>query len=134
MAFPRRFWKICLEVDYLVFTSLDFATIIIYSARSSALRLTANLEDQVPVFMWSSYTPRHRDVLFVAFYDSQSYGGGILTHLHMEELCDNAIRSSHTINLPYNPIILVSYQWMQVGGGSGIVPLHLDAWGEANRG
>jgi hypothetical protein len=35
-----------------VFTSLDIATIIFfYRARSSALRPTPNLEDQVPVFM-----------------------------------------------------------------------------------
>jgi hypothetical protein len=46
-----------------------------------------NLEGQVPIFI----SPRNRVVqlypralgsLFVASYDSQSYGGGILTHLH----------------------------------------------------
>jgi hypothetical protein len=54
---------------------------------SSALRPTRNLEDQASVFM----SPSDRLVqlyyqalgsLFVAFYDSQGYGGGILTRLH----------------------------------------------------
>jgi hypothetical protein len=36
---------------HLVFTSLDFVTILFYKARSSALRPTPNVEDQAPVFM-----------------------------------------------------------------------------------
>jgi hypothetical protein len=31
---------------------------------------------------WPSYTPRHLDFLFVAFYDSQGHGSGNLTRLH----------------------------------------------------
>jgi hypothetical protein len=51
------------------------------------LRATPNLEDQVTVFI----APRPRvaqlnlqapGTLFVAFYDSQGYGGGIPTRLH----------------------------------------------------
>jgi hypothetical protein len=50
-------------------------------------RLTPNLEDQVPVFMPRSdmvaqLYPQLLDYHFVAFYDSQGYGGGILKRLH----------------------------------------------------
>jgi hypothetical protein len=82
------FWAIALEDSDPVFNSLDFATIyIFYRARSSALRLTSNLEDQVSVFMCPSdrvaqLYPQAPGSLFVAFYDSQGYGGGILTPLH----------------------------------------------------
>jgi hypothetical protein len=46
-----------------------------------------NLEDQVHVFMSPSDTvaqlcPQALGSLFVPFYDSQGYGGGILTRLH----------------------------------------------------
>jgi hypothetical protein len=61
--------------------------ILFYRARSSALRATSKLEDLVPVFMshndrvaqFYTQTPRS---LFVAFYDSQGYGGAILTRPH----------------------------------------------------
>jgi hypothetical protein len=54
---------------------------------SLALHPTANLGDQVPVFMPPSdkvaqLYPPEPGSLFVAFYDSQGYGGGILTRLH----------------------------------------------------
>jgi hypothetical protein len=54
----------------------------------SQVRDSPNLEDQVPVFM----SPRDRVAqlylqapgsLFVASYDSQGYGGGVRTRLHM---------------------------------------------------
>jgi hypothetical protein len=54
---------------------------------SSALRPIPNLEDQVSVFMSPSdrvallYSPSAVFV-FVAFYNSQGYNGGILTRLH----------------------------------------------------
>jgi hypothetical protein len=53
---------------------------------SSALRPNPNLEDQVSVFMSASdrvakLHPLAPGFLFVAFYDSQGYGGGILTRL-----------------------------------------------------
>jgi hypothetical protein len=32
---------------------------------------------------WPSYTPQAQGSLFVAFYGSQGYGGGILTRLHV---------------------------------------------------
>jgi hypothetical protein len=49
------------------------------------LRPTPNLEDQVSVFMSPSdrvaqLYPLPLDSLFVVFYDSQDYGGGILNH------------------------------------------------------
>jgi hypothetical protein len=58
-----------------------------YRARLSALRPTPNMEDQVSVFMSSSdrlaqLYPQAPDSLFVVFYDSQGYGGGMLTRLH----------------------------------------------------
>jgi hypothetical protein len=81
--FSRRFCKIASG-----FGSLDFVIIIFfYRARSSALHPSSNLEDQISVFT----SPSDRVVqlyrqapgfLFVAFYDSQDYNGGILTHLH----------------------------------------------------
>jgi hypothetical protein len=51
------------------------------------LRPTPNLEDQVSVLMSSSdmvvkLCPQAPGSLFVAFYDSQSYGEGILTRLY----------------------------------------------------
>jgi hypothetical protein len=82
IAFFKRFCQIC----HPVFTYLNFATIF-YRARSSALRLTFNLEDQVSV-----YVPQRQGGLVippglsVAFYDSQGYGGGILTCLHRRHL------------------------------------------------
>jgi hypothetical protein len=46
------------------------------------------VEEQVPVFisptdMATQLYPQARGFLFVAFYDLQGYGGGIVTHLHM---------------------------------------------------
>jgi hypothetical protein len=46
-----------------------------------------NLEDQVPVFIFSRDSvaqlyPQAPCSLFIAFYDSQGYGGGILTQLN----------------------------------------------------
>jgi hypothetical protein len=54
---------------------------------SSALHSAPNLEDLVSVFMCSSdrvgqLHPQTSGSLFVAFYDSQSYSGGILTLIH----------------------------------------------------
>jgi hypothetical protein len=56
-------------------------------ARSSALRRTPNLEDQVPVFisprdMVAQLWSQALGSLFVASYNSQGYGEGILTALH----------------------------------------------------
>jgi hypothetical protein len=53
----------------------------------SALRQTPKLEDQVSVFMSPSNRvariyPQAPSSLFIALYDSQGYGGGILTRLH----------------------------------------------------
>jgi hypothetical protein len=53
------------------------------------LRPTPNLEDQISVFMFprdrvAQLYPQAPVSLFVAFYVSQSYGGGILTGLHTE--------------------------------------------------
>jgi hypothetical protein len=52
-----------------------------------AFRLSPNLEDQVPVFMSPTdsvaHLYAHAPGLFFAFYDSQGYGGGILTRLHL---------------------------------------------------
>jgi hypothetical protein len=68
-----------------VFTSLDFVTVFFFYR---ALRPTLNLEDLVSVFMFPSdrmaqFYPQAPGPLFVAFYDSQGYGGGILSRLHV---------------------------------------------------
>jgi hypothetical protein len=58
----------------------------------SQIRGSPNLEAQVPVFI----SPRNRVAqlysqalgsLFVAFYDSQGYGGGIRPRLHTGKIC-----------------------------------------------
>jgi hypothetical protein len=51
------------------------------------LRPNPNLEEQVPVFKSPSdrvaqLYPEAPGYLFIAFYDSQGYGRGILTSLH----------------------------------------------------
>jgi hypothetical protein len=62
----------------------------------SQIRDFPNLEGQVPVFI----SPANRVAqlysqalgpLFVAFYDSQGYGGGIRTRLHQLLLCNTRI-------------------------------------------
>jgi hypothetical protein len=68
------------------FHFLGFATIFY-----RALCPTPNLEDQVPIFMSSSdrvaqLYPQAQCFLFITFYDLQGYGGGILTHLHMDKM------------------------------------------------
>jgi hypothetical protein len=83
IAFLRRFCKIASGFHFFGFRNDNF----FYIAGSSALRPTPNMEDQVSVFT----SPRDRPAqlypqvpgsLFVALYDSQGYGGGILTRLH----------------------------------------------------
>jgi hypothetical protein len=79
IASLRRFWQICLfgrELDQPVFTSSDFATIVFYRARSSAMCPIPNLEDQGSVFISpndkvAQLCPQALGSLFVAFYDSQ---------------------------------------------------------------
>jgi hypothetical protein len=55
------------------------------------LRPIPNLEDQAPVFMFPSYKvaqlyPQPPGSLFVAFYNSQGCGGGVLTHFHTRSM------------------------------------------------
>jgi hypothetical protein len=55
------------------------------------LRQTPNLEGQAPVFISPSdrvaqIYAQAPGYFFVAFYDSQGYGGGILTSLHTGDL------------------------------------------------
>jgi hypothetical protein len=92
MAFLTRFCQSCPffhESDNLVFTSLNFATVIFYSARSPALHLTPNLEDQASIFMSprdrvDQFYPQALGSFFVTFYNSKGYSDGvILTSLHM---------------------------------------------------
>jgi hypothetical protein len=66
----------------------DFLTKLVHGARTSSLPPTPNLDDQVPVFVSPSDSLAHVYIqapgsLFVAFYDSQGYDGGILSHLHV---------------------------------------------------
>jgi hypothetical protein len=90
-AFLRRFCQTSLFVAIYTwirpsgFHFLDFATIIFfYRARSSALRPTPNPEDQVSLFISPNNRvvqlyPQAPDSLFVTFYGSLGYRGGILT-------------------------------------------------------
>jgi hypothetical protein len=56
-----------------VLISLEFATIFLYRARSSALHPTPNLEDQVFVFMSPSDWVGQLYPQAPDFYDSQGY-------------------------------------------------------------
>jgi hypothetical protein len=72
----------------------DSAVILRFESRGthnhillSQARDSPNLEGQVPVFIPSRYRmarlyPQALGSLFVSFYDSQGYGGGIRTRLH----------------------------------------------------
>jgi hypothetical protein len=78
--FLRRFCQIESGVHFSGFRGSNF----FHRARSSALRPTPNLEYQVSVLMLHSdrmaqLYPQVLGSLFVAFYDSQGYGGGILS-------------------------------------------------------
>jgi hypothetical protein len=84
MAFLNTFYQIRSSFHFFGSRNNNF----FYRTMSSALRPTPNLKDQVSVFMSPSdkgprYTHRHRVLFFAVFYDSQGYGGGILTTLHM---------------------------------------------------
>jgi hypothetical protein len=62
---------------------------------------TPNLEDRVPLCMSpidrvAQLYPQAHGSLFVAFYDSRGYGGGILTLLHTRA---SKNRTKHTITL-----------------------------------
>jgi hypothetical protein len=88
IAFLRRFCQICLELGQPIFTSLDLATIIFLHGKviKPCVRpptwRTRSLYLCPPVTGWPSYTPQAPGSLFVAFYDSRGYGGGILSRLH----------------------------------------------------
>jgi hypothetical protein len=84
-----------------------FATIYFYRARSSDLRPTPNLEDQVPVFISPSdrfvqLYPQAPGSLFAAFYDSQDYRGSILTHLHRGDFGLNILNNYFIRNYVFN--------------------------------
>jgi hypothetical protein len=72
-------------LDHVVFTSLDFATVIFFTKKGhQPCAQPPILENQVCVFISPSdgvaqLYPQALGSLFVAFYDSQGYGGGILT-------------------------------------------------------
>jgi hypothetical protein len=66
---------------------LDLATLNFLQRKTVPLLPNPNMEDRVYVFMCPSdrvaqLYPRHKDFLFVAFYDSQGCVTGILTRLH----------------------------------------------------
>jgi hypothetical protein len=67
--------------------SLDFASVIFLQSKDVSLASDPNVGDQVSVYMFRSARvaqlyPQALGSLFVAFYDSQGYGGDILTRLH----------------------------------------------------
>jgi hypothetical protein len=69
-----------LSTDHPVFITLEFASTFFYTARSSGLLPTSNLEDQVSVFMPYSdrvaqLYPQVSGSLYATFYDSQGYIG-----------------------------------------------------------
>jgi hypothetical protein len=84
MAFLKRFCQIC----HLVLTSLDFASIIF--SQSKVIGLASNTQPRWPglciyVTQWQGgpVISHQHQLPFVAFYDSQGYGGDILTCLYM---------------------------------------------------
>jgi hypothetical protein len=86
IRFLRRFGQIFLELDLLVFTSLDFA-MIFYRGRPSALCPTPNLEGQVSVCMSLSdmvaqLNTQALSSFFITFCNWQGYSGSIVTCLH----------------------------------------------------
>jgi hypothetical protein len=107
---PRPSLEDSARFDHPVFTSLDFAAILFffYRASSSALRSTPKLEDQASVFMSPSdrlacLYPQTPGSLFVAFYDSQGYGGGIPNHLHIDTAvlsCSLKYAATSSISVP----------------------------------
>jgi hypothetical protein len=78
----------------------------------SQIRDSPNLEDHVPVFIClrnrvAQLYPQALGPLFVASYDSQGYGGGIRTRLHVTALSDfpcqlSTFGTDHTENLLYS--------------------------------
>jgi hypothetical protein len=69
------------------FQLLDFATPILLQSNIVSPAFNPYLEDQVSVFMSSSDSvaqlyPQAPGSFFIAFYDSQGFGGDILTGLH----------------------------------------------------
>jgi hypothetical protein len=88
--FDHSLRRSCRFVDHPVFTSLDFALFYTEQGRP-VLRQSHNLEDQVSVFMSPSdrvaqLYPQAVGSIFVAYYDSQGCGGGILTPLSTRNL------------------------------------------------
>jgi hypothetical protein len=74
----------------MIYTSLDFSTVIFLQSKVVTLASNPNLEDQISVFMPPSdrvaqLYPQAPGSLFVVFKNSQRYGGGILTRLHAEK-------------------------------------------------
>jgi hypothetical protein len=84
---PRYVYFVRL-LDHPVCTPLNFVTInFTEQGRQPCAQPPPNLEDQVSLFISPSdrmaqLYPRAPGSFFVAFYDSQGYGGGILTRLH----------------------------------------------------
>jgi hypothetical protein len=81
-----------------VFTCLDFVTILLQS-KVVSLASNPNVEDHIFVFMSSSdrvaqLHPQAPGSLFVAFYDSQGYGRGILTRLQTEIINNSIIKEA----------------------------------------
>jgi hypothetical protein len=87
-AFLRTFREICLQLDYPVPTSLNLSTIIFLC--SKIVNLASNPQPGGPglyiyVLQWQAcpvMLPDTPGSLLVAFCDSQSYSGGVLTRLH----------------------------------------------------
>jgi hypothetical protein len=69
-----------------------------------------NLEGHVPRFISpmnkvAQLYPQTLDSLFVAFYDSKRYSGGIQTHLYM---------GNHKESFPFDPCYIASGQTTQI--------------------
>jgi hypothetical protein len=88
-----HFLAFLIRLGCLVFTSLDFATVIF--VQSKVVNLASSPPTGGPGFCIYSMSPSDRvtklcpqtpDSLSVAFYDSQSYGGDILTRLHTGDM------------------------------------------------
>jgi hypothetical protein len=97
----------CLEINRPVFTSLNFATIIFLQGKvisfASNPRRTKSLYLCPPRNRMPQLYPQAPGSVFVASYDSQNYGGGILTSLHtgwIKDILTNKVHLSSRTTFP----------------------------------
>jgi hypothetical protein len=108
IAFLKRF---C-QISHRVFTSLNFATKNFL--QSKVVGLASNPQSGAPcpcvppVTECPSYVyPQAPGSLFTALYDSQGYGGGILTTLHTRRKVYQVIKYYRVIILMFRITVII---------------------------